>query len=595
MKIKDLIRKISKHLSNKRKKQLISLFFLMILSGFIESFSIASVIPFLIGISNPNKILSNEKIIPITNFFNINTVIQFQIAVTILFASTVVITSLIKLVNIWLNQNVAASIGSDLSCKVYTNTLNQPYKYHIEKNSSEIITVSFSEINYVVVAINATLQLFTSLISSIFCVLALLVTNYVMALLSGILFSFSYFFIASFSKKELSRNSSIISISQKRQMKSLQEGIGGIKDILLNNSQNKFINIFKPADILLRKSQAKNTLIASFPRYFLEALALLIISISALYISIMTFNNSIIVPLLGGFALGAQRLLISMQQSYSSWARIKAYKTPIQNVIEVLDQCKSEYKNYRNESSIQLKSNIEIKNLYFKYPSSSDYILKNINLKINSGDRIGIIGSTGSGKSTLMDILMGLLEPSSGNILIDQIPLKYESSSKVLSKWKASVAHVPQNIFLSDTTFAENIAFGVEKNKINMSKVKDCAIKAKISGYIESCPLGYNSICGERGARLSGGQRQRIGIARALYKKANVIFFDEATSSLDNQTETAIVKSIDSLSKKLTIVIIAHRMSTIKSCDFVIKLEKGKITGFGTPKEIIPFKENLIL
>ena len=214
--------------------------------------------------------------------------------------------------------------------------------------------------------------------------------------------------------------------------------------------------------------------------------------------------------------------------------------------------------------------------------------MKNIDFKINCGDRVGIIGSTGSGKSTLIDILMGLLKPNSGRLLVDGKTLDLSNNSTILSAYKASVAHVPQNIFLADATFAENIAFGVEKSSIILDKVRDAAIKAKISEFIESTPNGYNSICGERGTRLSGGQRQRIAIARALYRDAKIIFFDEATSSLDNKTENEIVKGIESLSKKLTIVLVAHRISTIKHCDYIMKLEKGRVVAFGRPQEILP-------
>jgi len=281
-------------------------------------------------------------------------------------------------------------------------------------------------------------------------------------------------------------------------------------------------------------------------------------------------------PLLGTLSLGAQRLLPLFQKVYEGWAQSRNCQGSLENILKLMDQpLPSGIILGKKLSPLVLKKSIRFDFVRFAYRPELPEVLHGIDLEISRGERIGIIGSTGSGKSTTVDLFMGLLQPTSGRILVDGEQIHDPENPEKLLAWRATIAHVPQIIFLADSSFAENIAFGEPSEQIDMIRVRDAAEQAQIAGFIESRPEGYDTFVGERGICLSGGQRQRIGIARALYKKAQILVFDEATSALDSYTEVAIMEAIKGLSAELTIIIIAHRLSTIAGCDRVIELKNG--------------------
>jgi ATP-binding cassette subfamily B protein len=284
---------------------------------------------------------------------------------------------------------------------------------------------------------------------------------------------------------------------------------------------------------------------------------------------------------LGALALGAQRLLPTLQQAYASWSSIVGSQAAIENVLNLLNKPLLINSIPSNDGKLLFSNQIELCEVWFRYAPELPWVFQNLNLNIKKGKRIGFIGVTGGGKSTLLDIIMGLLSPSKGALKIDGQRI----SATNLAAWQANIAHVPQTIFLSDATIAENIAFGVALQDIDLDRVKRAAQQAQISTTIESMKLQYSTIVGERGIKLSGGQRQRIGIARALYKEANVLILDEATSALDSETEQAVVEAIENLSPDLTILVIAHRVSTLKSCSQIIELNQGLIGPLKAEKE----------
>jgi ATP-binding cassette subfamily B protein len=288
-------------------------------------------------------------------------------------------------------------------------------------------------------------------------------------------------------------------------------------------------------------------------------------------------------PILGALALGAQRLLPVLQQAFSSWSTIKTGQASLQEALNLLEQPLPNYSDQPHVKPMIFRQQIHLKQLSFRYSSQTPWVLENLNLIISKGSRVGFIGATGSGKSTLLDIVMGLLLPTKGMIEIDNQPI----TSFNYRGWQAHIAHVPQVIFMADTTIEENIAFGIPKNQIEHDRVLLAARQAQIADTIETWPEQYQTIIGENGMRLSGGQRQRIGIARALYKQADVIIFDEATSALDNETEQSVMNAIEGLSRDITILIIAHRVSTLKSCTQVVELGAGAIMRIGTYLEIV--------
>ena len=285
-----------------------------------------------------------------------------------------------------------------------------------------------------------------------------------------------------------------------------------------------------------------------------------------------------VLPLLGALALSAQRLLPALQQAYGAWASINGSRASTAEIVALLDQPFQEDLLRLEPVALSFEESIRFKDVRFRFSSEGPWVLDNFNLNITKGTRLGIIGGTGSGKSTSLDLLMGLLTPTEGMILVDGQPF---NGTRVRA-WQKTIAHVPQSIFLADTTIAENIAFGVPKGEIDIELVRKVARQAQISEFIESSPASYWANIGERGVRLSGGQRQRIGIARALYKKAKVLVFDEATSSLDTTTELSVMDAIDGLDRDLTIVMIAHRITTLSRCDSIVKVEHGRINWQGS-------------
>jgi ATP-binding cassette subfamily B protein len=304
----------------------------------------------------------------------------------------------------------------------------------------------------------------------------------------------------------------------------------------------------------------------------MESIGMIMIASMAYFMSLQEGGVSSVVPVLGALALGAQRILPALQQLYGAYISINGSHASVNDVLILLEQPLPSNIDLLGNQSIEFNKCIYLKDVGFKYPGNERRVIKNIDLKIKKGSIVGFMGPTGSGKSTLLDILMGLLNPTSGGIYIDNV--KVDKNNQYL--WQKNIAHVPQNIFLSDGSIEENIALGVPIGEIDTIRVKDAARQAQLDKVIENLPCGYQTIIGEDGNFLSGGQKQRIGIARAIYKRAQVLIFDEATSALDTKTEAEIMKSIYSLGENLTILIIAHRVSTLKGCDWLVKITNGK-------------------
>ena len=362
----------------------------------------------------------------------------------------------------------------------------------------------------------------------------------------------------------------------KERVKSIQEGLGSIRDVLLGSKQKIFTDNYSKIDLNYRKKSASNKFITFSPRYIIENIGFIFLAIIAYVLSARENGTNNILPVLGTFAVAAQKLLPSMQQCYNSIGTIRSNKSSVEKVINILNQ-KNDFFNTKDIKPFNFESRIRFSNISFKYPNSNKLILDNINLEINKGDRIGIIGTTGSGKSTFTDILMGLLKPNSGIISIDNVNLYSKKNPLDIFNWRIAISHVPQNIYLSDCSIAENIAFGIPFNEIDFEKVEKAATRSKIDRYIKGTKNKYLTKIGENGVKLSGGERQRIGIARALYHDSQVIVFDEATSALDDKTESEVISSLNLLDKDLTIIIIAHRLSTLEICNRVLKVEGSRV------------------
>lgn len=575
-KTKDIIIRIWSTISIRRKKQLIASLIITIFTGFFEMLLIATLLQYLNLLTNPNEAVEENLFINLNSFFQINTLNNTLLVSSLILILVSSLTFVSRVGNQWLMTRLSLLIGHDLSYEVFRRTVNLPYKNHINLNTSNIIATISKEIEVTLLVIEAILNIFTSFIIIIFLITAMLFANWKAALFSGIFFIICYKIILNKSNKRLIANGRKMTFALRKQIKLIQEALGSIRYLILENSQEFFINDYKKTDYISKSALADNHLIKSLPRFFFEAIIISGLALICSSIIIFSeFDSYKVIPILAVLAVGSQKLLPAFQIIFSSWASIRDNLESVNSVLKLAKQPLYKRSKLENLKPIKFSRKITFKDVEFKY--NNNIILKNINFKINKGEHIGIIGTTGSGKSTFLDLLMGLIEPSSGSIFVDDKLINNKSQPELLTKWRSEISHVPQDIFLLDKSFSSNIAFGSKTYEINKNKIKKAAEVAQISNYIESCSNGYEEFVGERGIKLSGGQKQRIGIARALYKPFSVLILDEATSALDSETERKVINQIYKVYKNITIVIVAHREKTLLNCDRVFEIKNGFI------------------
>ncbi len=582
--LRQLLQRLWHHICIRRRRQFGLLLVLMLLASFAEILSIGAVLPFLGALSAPDRVFAWPIIQPVIHFLNLSDSSQILLPLTVTFCFAALIAGTIRVLLLWTSTRLSFATGSDLSLSIYRRTLYQPYAVHCARNSSEVIDAVSTKTNSVIYgAIVPILSLISSILMLVAILIMLIFVSPLIALGVFGIFGFIYAVIIYLTRKQLAIDSQRIANESTNVIKSLQEGLGGIRDVLLDGTQDVYCKIYRLADFNLRKAQSNNLFLNMSPRYAMEALGMILIAFLGYALSKKTAGIADAIPILGGLALGAQRLLPILQQAYGSWANIQSNRASLVDTLKMLDQPLPIYANKPTSNLIKFEKSINIKMLDFRYGAEAPYVLNQLNLTIEKGQRVGFIGATGSGKSTLLDIVMGLLQPTDGILEVDNQVISLENNRG----WQAHIAHVPQVIFLADSSIEENIAFGVPKDQIDIKRVRQAAQQAQIAESIESWPNQYQTFVGERGVRLSGGQRQRIGIARALYKHADVIIFDEATSALDNETEQAVMQAIESLSKELTLLIIAHRLTTLNNCTQIVELGESGIKRVGSYESIM--------
>lgn len=582
--LQQLLRRLWRHINPQRRVQFAVLFSMMIFASFAEIVSIGAVIPFLGVLTAPEKVYQHPLAQPIVQFFSIAEPRQLLLPLTIAFGIAALLSGVMRLVLLFAQTRLSHAIGADFSINIYRRTLYQPYAVHVNRNSSEVISGISGKANNIVGShLMPALTICSSTLMLLTILVALIAIEPVVAVVSIVGFGSIYAIVILVTKKRLARDSERISRESNQVIKALQEGLGGIRDILIDGTQVEYCNIYRNADLPLRRAVANVQIISSSPRYGIEALGTVLFAMLAFTLAGRDAGITSTIPVLGALALGAQRLLPVLQQAYSSWIAMRGGQTSLRDAMDLLDQPLPSYADAPAPLPIKFKQNIVINNMGFRYSEQTPWVLRGLSLTLQKGSRIGFMGSTGSGKSTLLDIVMGLLEPTEGSLAVDGVTIT-ESNHRT---WQAHIAHVPQAIFLADTTICENIAFGVPPNQIDYDRVRQSAQDAQIAESIETWDKKYDTLVGERGVRLSGGQRQRIGIARALYKQADVVVFDEATSALDGETESAVMDAINDLSDDLTLIIVAHRLTTLKNCTYVIELAEGKIKRSGTYHEVV--------
>jgi ABC-type multidrug transport system fused ATPase/permease subunit len=568
----------------RRHRQFVAVMILTLASALLEVVSLGAALPFIAVLASPDAAFKYRLVAFVGHMLGVHDGKQMLIPLTVAFALAAIVAGAVRLLWSWASTRFTFAIGAELSEEVYLRTLYQPYEVHIRRSSSEIISGIATKIGGTMLGVLLpSLTLASSLILLVAITLTLVIVDPMAAMIAAVGFGSSYWLVSWLANHRLRRNSMLIASEQTYVIKALQEGLGGIRDVLLDGAQPFYCEIYRRADLALRRAQANNIFIQQIPRPLIEAFGMILIAGLAFGLSRRAGGIAAALPVLVALALGAHRLLPALQQAYTSWAAIIGSQAVLADTIDLLEQPMPPRALEPAPSPLPLKHSIQLAALRFRYSSNDPWAIEDLDLTILRGARVGFVGTTGGGKSTAMDLLMGLLTPTQGEVRVDGEPVVGDR----VRAWQRTIAHVPQSIYLADASLAQNIAFGVAPADIDMERVRRVAQKAQLAEFVETRPRGYDEIVGERGVRLSGGQRQRIGIARALYKQASVLVLDEATSALDNITERSVLEAIEALGRDMTILIIAHRLSTVQRCDIVVELEHGRVVAQGSYEQLL--------
>src|SRR5438067_6021282 len=579
------MRELYSMLSPRRRRQLYLVLCLMIAGAFAELATIGAVLPFLSLLADPHRV---EQVPLLAAFFGeLGAVTPHErlVAATGLFVILAVVAAAVRLQLTWSSQDFVFSLGHDLAVDIQRRLLLQPYTFHINHNTSSLVA-ALEKIGVLVFnVLQQVMQAAIAVFISLFIVAALIAIDPFTALAAAAAFSLVYLLVSAFTRRRLAANSQIVGVSFDERVKIMQESLGGIRDVIIDNSQAVYLEAFRRVDDRFNTAKANTAFIGAAPRFVIESLGMVLIAVLAIAISAREGGFAGALPILGALALGAQRLLPLLQQIYVGWSLAAGNESVIVQVLDLMrlpvDQ---ELARAGHVPPLPLLDRIRVDNVSFAYASRRGPALQNISFDIPCGARIALIGKTGSGKRTLADLLMGLIEPAEGSISVDGVPLAHDNRRN----WQRSIAHVPQAIFLADASIERNIAFGVPADAIDRKRVIDAARKAQLDEFVHALPEGYDTHVGERGVRLSGGQRQRLGIARAIYKEASVLVLDEATSALDDATEAAVMEALDQLGDEgRTIILIAHRLSTVSRADIVVRLDNGRLAELGSYAEVV--------
>ena len=560
---------------------------MIIIMTFLDTLGVASILPFMAVLTNPDIVDTNiylNKIFISLKMFGVVNKNQFLFTLGIFVFLLLVISLFFKALTTYAQVRFVKmreySIGKRL-VKLY---LNQPYSWFLNRNSSELGKNILSEVGEVTInAMMPTVELIAKGLISISLIVLLILANPKISLIVGfsligaygIIYYFTNFYVSKIGKQRLRNN--------ELRYTALSEAFGAAKEVKVGGLEQTYIDRFSKSAEIFAKTQASSKIIAQLPRFVLEAIAFGGILLIILFLMYQkgSFNNAL--PIISLYVFAGYRLMPALQQVYTSATQLNFMGPSIDKLLIDLKIINSSKEKY-DKDTLPLNRNITLKNIYYSYPNSSRTSLVDLNMTIPAKTCVGLVGATGSGKTTTLDIFLGLLEPQRGTLEVDGQILNKNN----MRSWQKSIGYVPQQIYLSDDTVAANIAFGIESEEINQEALERASKIANLQEFIiNELPKQYQTVIGERGVRLSGGQKQRIGIARALYHNPQVLILDEATSALDNQTEKVVMDAMNNLGKHITMIIVAHRLNTVKNCDIIFKFEKGKLIGQGTFNELI--------
>jgi ABC-type multidrug transport system fused ATPase/permease subunit len=571
MSLVQALRALLFELSPERRRTMLPLLLLMLAGAFAELFNLGALMAFLSVIADPARIERIGLLAPVIAWLGGGDQLSLVYLAAALFALTVVLAGGIRLLLVRATLQFVFGVAYEMGVRLYRDTLHQEYVAHTQRNSSEVIA-AINKAHLVTEGVLLPLmQAAIAVVLATFIIGGLIWIDPLVAVVCGAVLASIYIFTSMFSRARLHRASRLQAKAQGTRIQAMQEGLGGIRDVLLDRSHPVFLEVYERAERDMRDARYSTQFAAQSPRFIVEGLGMIVVATVACILTTGPGGLVAAIPAIGALALGAQRLLPMLQIIYIAWALSTASRQVLADVVTMLQRPVPPPS--APGEALTFSDVLELDHVGYRYAGAGRTALGGISLTIPRGARIGIAGRTGSGKSTLMDIIIGLIEPTDGEIRVDGVALTADNRRA----WQRNIAHVPQAIFLSDASIAENIAFGVRAAEIDHERVHRAAEQAELGEVIAVLSNGYATLVGERGIQLSGGQRQRIGIARALYKQASVLVLDEATSALDNETEAAIMRAVHRLDRSLTVLMIAHRLSTLQGCDQVILLEGGRV------------------
>ena len=584
-----IFKKILRLLNGSERKRLYMLFGIMTISALIEVAGIVSILPFLSLITNPALINDNNILKWLYTTLNFQSTNKFLIFTGVVVLLVLIISNVLVILTMWGVARFTNMRNYSISRRLLSRYLHQPYAFFLNKNTIELGKNILSEVAYVTGGVLVPLMdIISRGIVALFIFAMLLAVEPLLALSVMVILGIAYIFIYRIVKKKISNLGKRRFSANTELHKAVYEAFGGIKQLKLLGFEEVFINRYSRPSSSYAKDTATNKIISGTPRYIMEVIAIGGIISVVLYLlaSDRVFQDAL--PLIGLFAFAAYRIMPALQIIFASVTTIRFYT----NSLDVLhnDMSSMNHKSYtmvnakKKPSPINMQKELKLEEITFSYPGTRKPVIDNLNIKIGSNTSVAFVGKTGVGKTTIADIVLGLLRPCSGRILVDGVEITDEN----LSGWQKNLGYIPQDIYLLDDTVTRNIAFGVPNEEIDINIVEGVAQIANIHNFVtEELPDKYQTLVGERGIRLSGGQRQRIGIARALYHNPGVLVLDEATSALDGKTENEVFEAINNIARTKTLIIIAHRLTTTRDCDIIYILKDGKIVGQGKYKELM--------
>ena len=581
------IKKLLFLLTPHERKRAGLLLLMILIMAILDMIGVASILPFMAVLTNPSLIETNLILNNIFQFFSklgVENNQQFLFALGILVFLILIFSLTFKALTTYFQIRFIQMREYTVGKSFVEGYLHQPYSWFLNHHSAELGKNILSEVGGVIGGgMRNLLDLLSKGLVAITLIILLIITDPKLALIISLSLGLFYGVIFFSIRSYLGRIGKIRLKNNELRFLAVSEAFGAIKEVKISGLEQTYIKQFSKSAEAYARTQASSTILSQLPRFFLEAIAFGGIMLIILYKMTTTgsFNNAL--PVVSLYVFAGYRLMPALQQIYRSFTQLTFAGTAIDKLYDDKKNLKPFNVN-QNQKLLHFNRSISLKNIHYNYPNASRTALKDINLSIPAKATVGLIGATGSGKTTMVDIILGLLEAQKGTLEVDGKIITQQNSRS----WQQSIGYVPQHIYLSDDTIVGNIALGVDPSKIDQVAIeKVCKIANLYDFIMDELPKKYLTTVGERGVRLSGGQRQRIGIARALYHSPKVLILDEATSALDNQTEKVVMDAINNLSKDITVILIAHRLNTVKNCDIIFKLENGQLINQGTFEEII--------